>query len=65
MKLLNPKGKEVEIPDEKAKKILANPGKKKQGWKKIVVKKPTKKPTATKKVVNKTTAKNGQSNNKK
>ena len=53
MILINPRGKEVEKDDKKAKKILKNPLKIKQGWKKKVVK-----PKAKNKA-------NGQSNNKK
>ena len=53
MKLINPRGKEVHFSTEKAKKILANPVKVLQGWKKKVVKKTTKKKV------------DGQSDNKK
>lgn len=44
MILINPRGKEVEMEDKKAKKFLSVPLKLKQGWKKKVIKpKPAKK----------------------
>ncbi len=54
MILINPRGKEVEFSDEKAKRFLSIPAKIKQGWKKKVAKRKV----AKRKV-------NGQSNNKK
>lgn len=33
MKLINPRGKEVEVDDKRGKRILANKVKVKQGWK--------------------------------
>lgn len=62
MKLINPRGKEVEYSEERGKKILSIPSKIKQGWKKVVTKKPKEddgqKPKQTpKKKVNKQTPK--------
>lgn len=47
MKLINPRGEKVEMEDNQAKKILAHPGKLKQGWKKFI--QPKKKRTPKKK----------------
>lgn len=38
MKLINPRGKEVEYSEERGKKILSIPSKIKQGWKKVAAK---------------------------